>query len=176
MGALDGRVALITGAGQGSGAGVALALAAAGASVAVVGRTGSKLRDIAQTISSRGGRAEAVECDVSRPEQIDSAVQIVVECFGTIDVLVNAAHHNSRGGQLLEVDDADIELLWSTGPRATLQFMRRCHRWLRGGGSVVNFGSATQFAPAVVAFLASDAAGYIAGQLFCVDGGLTYHR
>ena len=67
--------------------------------------------------------------------------------FGRVDILVNAAHHNTRGGRLLDIDDDDVDLLWRTGPLATLRFMRACHPHLAGGGSIVNFGSGAQYAP-----------------------------
>jgi meso-butanediol dehydrogenase/(S,S)-butanediol dehydrogenase/diacetyl reductase len=147
MGILDGQVALVTGAGQGSGRGVALALAAEGALVALVGRTESKLQSVASEISGRGSAAAAIRCDVAENEQIDGAVEATMASFGRIDILVNAAHHQVRRGTLLEMSDEDVELLWRTGPRATLRFMRRCYPHMQGGGSVVNFGSSAQMNP-----------------------------
>jgi NAD(P)-dependent dehydrogenase (short-subunit alcohol dehydrogenase family) len=146
-GALTGKVALVTGAGQGAGQGVAEALAEGGATVAVVGRTRSKLETVVEGIESSGGQAVAVRCDVGSTDEIDATVEEVVSRFATVDILVNAAHHNTRGGALLDVDDEDVDLLWRTGPLATLRFMRRCHPHLAGGGSIVNFGSGAQFAP-----------------------------
>ena len=140
MGILDGQVALVTGAGQGCGRGVALAFAAEGASVVVAGRTEHTLLHVAGEIRDRGGVALPVLCDVGINEQIDDAVETAASTFGTIDILVNAAHHNVRRGTLLDMPDEDVELLWTTGPRATLRFMRRSYPLLRGGGAVINFG------------------------------------
>ena len=61
---LEGKVALITGAGQGVGQGIALAMAAKGASIAVTGRTLSKLEDTCALIEQRGGKAIAISCNV----------------------------------------------------------------------------------------------------------------
>ena len=97
--------------------------------------------------SRRGGHAVPLRCDVESADDISATVAAVVEQFGTVDILVNAAHHNTRGGRLLDVDEHDIELLWRTGPLATLRFMRLCHPHLSGGGSIVNFGSGAQYAP-----------------------------
>jgi NAD(P)-dependent dehydrogenase (short-subunit alcohol dehydrogenase family) len=148
MGILDGRVALVTGAGQGSGRGAALSLAAEGAFVAVVGRTESKLVDVVEEIRQRGSTAIAVPCDVGESSQIDAAIEATVSAFGTVNILVQAAHHNARVGDLLDMPEEDMELLWTTGPLATLRFMRKCHPYLRGGGSIINFGSSTQIKPA----------------------------
>jgi NAD(P)-dependent dehydrogenase (short-subunit alcohol dehydrogenase family) len=144
---LAGKVALVTGAAQGAGRGVADALADEGASVAVVGRTLPKLEVVADEIEARGGRARALRCDVGVHGDILDVIDSVVGEFGTVDILVNAAHHNTRGGWLLQVDERDVELLWQTGPLATLRFMRACHPYLRDGGSIVNFGSGAQYAP-----------------------------
>jgi meso-butanediol dehydrogenase / (S,S)-butanediol dehydrogenase / diacetyl reductase len=144
---LVGKVALVTGAAQGAGRGVADALADEGASVAVVGRTLEKLEVVADEIEARGGRARAMRCDVGVEDDIVGVVDSVVAEFGTVDILVNAAHHTTRGGWLLQVDERDVELLWRTGPLATLRFMRTCHPLLRDGGSIVNFGSGAQYAP-----------------------------
>ena len=146
-GSLEGKVALVTGAGQGSGQGIAEAFAGAGAAVAVVGRTLSKLEVVAKGIEAEGGRAIAQQCDVGSADDIRDTVAAVVDQLGTIDVLVNVAHHNDRGGSLLEIDEEDVELLWQTGPLATFRFMRACHPYLKGGGSIINFGSGAQFTP-----------------------------
>jgi NAD(P)-dependent dehydrogenase (short-subunit alcohol dehydrogenase family) len=144
---LTGKVALVTGAAQGAGRGVADALADEGASVAAVGRTLEKLEVVADEIEARGGRARAMRCDVGVEDDIVGVVGSVVAEFGTVDILVNAAQHTTRGGWLLQVDERDVELLWRTGPLATLRFMRACHPFLRDGGSIVNFGSGAQYAP-----------------------------
>jgi len=115
--------------------------------VVLVGRTPAKLTDVEDEIVARGGYAQTVRCDVAVPQEIDAAVSTALARFGRLDILINAAHHNTRGGRLLTMADQDIELLWATGPRATLQFMRACHPHLCGGGSIINFGSGTQLNP-----------------------------
>ena len=144
---LAGKVALVTGAAQGAGRGVADVFADEGASVVVAGRTLEKLEVVADEIEARGGRARALRCDVGVEDDIIATVDAVVAEFGTVDILVNAAHHTTRGGWLLQVDERDVDLLWRTGPLATLRFMRACHPHLRDGGSIVNFGSGAQYAP-----------------------------
>jgi NAD(P)-dependent dehydrogenase (short-subunit alcohol dehydrogenase family) len=143
---LEGKVAIVTGAGQGVGRGIALALAGAGAAVAVAGRTREKLDDTCTEIGRRGGRAEAVECEVSDRAQIEACVAATVARFGTVDVLVNNAQAVPLG-PLLKVPDEAFELGWRTGPLAALRFMRACHPHLKGGGCVVNLASGAGLRP-----------------------------
>jgi NAD(P)-dependent dehydrogenase (short-subunit alcohol dehydrogenase family) len=142
---LAGKVAIVTGAGQGAGRGVAEAFARAGARVALLGRTRGKLEKVAAGLGSGAGLP--IVCDVAEAGQIDSAVAAAVAAFGTVHILVNAAHHTIRDGALLDVTDEDVDALWRTGPLATLRLMRACHPYLAGDGVIINFGSGAQFRP-----------------------------
>ena len=122
-GRLEGRVALVTGAGQGIGRGVALALAKEGAAVALAGRTFSKCERVAAEVADLGGRALAIACDVSSRAQVDAAVDATVQAFGGIDVLVNNAQ-SSVQAKLEDTTDEDVELAWRTGAVATLYAMQ----------------------------------------------------
>jgi meso-butanediol dehydrogenase/(S,S)-butanediol dehydrogenase/diacetyl reductase len=147
---LEGRRALVTGAGQGVGRGVALALAAAGASVSLVGRTESKLVAVADEIAARGGRALVVAADVKRADDIERCVSATLAELGGLDILVNNAQEVPLG-RLLDVDDAAVQAGWESGPLATLRFMRTCHPALCGGGAIVNMGSRAGVRPDPVA-------------------------
>ena len=104
MGKLDGRVALVTGAGQGVGRGIALALAQEGASLALTGRTESKLRAVAEELAPFAVPVLTVVADVTDLAGMTTMVDAVVGRFGTIDVLVNNAQQSSLGS-LLDVDE-----------------------------------------------------------------------
>ena len=139
MGKLEGKVALITGAGQGIGQGIALALAKEGAVIAVAGRTESKLHTTCGLLADIGARGEAVVCDVSKKDDITDAVDRTVELFGGIDILVNNAN-DCKPGPLLSVLDEDFERSFATGPLATLRMMQASypHMNSRGGGVIIN--------------------------------------
>lgn len=151
MGLLDGKRALVTGAGQGVGRGIALALAREGCAVAVAGRTLSKLEDTCREIKGRGGHAIPIRCEVTDAAQITACVASAVSGLGGIDILVNNAQIVPFG-TLLEVSDESFDAGWKSGPLATLRFMRACHPCLRGGGSIVNLGTGAALRPDPVGY------------------------
>jgi NAD(P)-dependent dehydrogenase (short-subunit alcohol dehydrogenase family) len=89
MGILDGKVAIVTGAGKGIGRAESLALAKEGAAVVLVGRNKEDVVNVAGEIEALGGRALPIECDVSQRDQVDRAVAAAFNAFGPIDILVN---------------------------------------------------------------------------------------
>jgi 3-oxoacyl-[acyl-carrier protein] reductase len=85
------RVAVVTGGAQGIGAATAALLAAGGASVAVIDITAGRSASIVEKITSDGGRALAVACDVTDADAVTAMTQQVVDTWGRVDVLVNNA-------------------------------------------------------------------------------------
>lgn len=137
---LDGKVALVTGAGQGVGQGIAFALAAAGARVAVTGRTLAKLQATCSEIEARGGVALAVQCDVKDAHSLAACVDTVVSHFGGIQILVNNAQEVALGS-LLQVNDEALNAGWESGPLATFRLMKLCYPHLKGDGSIINLAT-----------------------------------
>ncbi len=137
---LAGKIALVTGAGQGVGQGIAFALAANGASVAVSGRTKSKLDDTCAEIEKRGGKALAVECNVKDLASMTTCVEQVVAHFGGLNILVNNAQEVPLG-KLNDVSEEDFEAGWQSGPLATFRLMKLCYPHLKGDGCIINLAS-----------------------------------
>lgn len=148
---LQGKVALVTGAGQGVGQGIAFALAAEGASVAVTGRTKAKLEDTVKEIEKRGGKALAVECNVRDAKSLENCVNAVVQHFGKLNILVNNAQEVPLG-TLEQVTDEAFTAGWESGPVASFRMMKLCHPHLKGDGNIINLASS--------AAMRWDAAGY----------------
>ena len=96
--ALDGKVAIVTGAGRGIGKGIALAFAEAGADLVCAARTVSQIEATAAEIRKLGRKALAIPCDVQDSQQVESMVSKTMEEFGHIDILVNNAGGGSFAG------------------------------------------------------------------------------
>ena len=140
---LDGKVAIVTGAGQGVGRGIALALATEGARVVAAGRTLDKVEGVAKEIAERGGTALPVRCDVTVRSDVDELVATAVDAYGTVDILVNNAQSSSQG-RLENITETDIKRNMGSGPIATLWCMQACLPHLKEhGGTIINLGSST---------------------------------
>jgi NAD(P)-dependent dehydrogenase (short-subunit alcohol dehydrogenase family) len=139
---LNGKVALVTGAGSGIGRGCALRLAAEGASVVLADLESGGGKDVATQIVRGGGAAFFQETDVRSEDHCQRAVETVVEQFGGIDVLVNNAGIYPRSTLEQTTEEFWDQMLGINlkGPfllcKHAVPLMRQ-----RGGGSIVNVGS-----------------------------------
>lgn len=139
---LAGKVALITGGGTGIGRAIAHAFAREGASVAVAGRRLEKLKEVTGEIEKQGGPALALQCDVTRANDAERAINETAKKFGTLSVLVNNAGTLSVSTvDTISEDDWDRVITVNLkGPflmsRSALKEFRKA-----GGGTIVNISS-----------------------------------
>jgi 3-oxoacyl-[acyl-carrier protein] reductase len=141
---IDGRVAVVTGAGGGLGQAICPGLAAAGAAVACVDRDLAKAEAAAEIVTAAGGRALPLEADVSDDESIAEMARLVTAELGGIDVLVNnAAIYPLR--EWTEITREEWDAVLGTNlrgyflcARAVFDSMRQ-----RGRGRIVNLSSIT---------------------------------
>lgn len=157
MNLLEGRVAIVTGAGSGVGRGVAIALARAGAQTVVSSRTVAKCESAVKEIKAIGGNAFAMECDVRQKEHIDGCVARTLDTYGGIDILVNAADDPLVDVAFMDVTEEIMLKSWRTGVMGTLLFSQAVvphmlSRKTPGGSTIVNVASgAGLLAPAGMA-------------------------
>lgn len=102
---LKGHVALVSGAGQGIGKGIALALAGHGAKVAIGVRSLEKGEAVLREMTDAGGVGKIVTMDVSKDEEVRSAVASTVSAFGGLSIMVHNANHNVPGRAAEDIDD-----------------------------------------------------------------------
>lgn len=99
------KVVVITGASSGIGKAIALKLAEQGAKVVLGARRNDKLAELADQIKKTGGKVEYAVTDVKKKEDLRTLVQIAVDTFGRLDVIVN----NAGISELSRIDDLDID-------------------------------------------------------------------
>jgi 3-oxoacyl-[acyl-carrier protein] reductase len=110
---LDGKVALVTGASQGIGEAIAKQLAAQGATVVCAARTLRKLQEVADAITSAGGKADVVVADLSDGASVKAAVATTLERHGAIHILVNNAGI-TRDKLLIQMKEEDWDAVIDT--------------------------------------------------------------
>ncbi len=240
------KVALVTGASRGIGSEIARVLALKGITV-VVNYNGSaaKAGSVVEEIRKNGGKAEAVQCDVSDFQKAEELIHYVVKTYGHIDILVNNAGI-TRDGLLMRMSEEDFDAVLNTNLKGAFNCLRHASRYMlkQRSGRIVNISSVsgvmgnagqanysaskagiigltksaarelasrgitvnavapgfiktemtevlsdsvketvtaqipfktfgeTKDVANAVAFFVSDEAGYITGQVLCVDGGL----
>jgi 3-oxoacyl-[acyl-carrier protein] reductase len=146
MGALQGRVALITGAAAGFGEAIARRFVAEGAKVLVADLEGARAQDVA---TSLGASARAVRCDVSSRADVDAAVAACVDAFGGVDILVNNAGTTHRNQSMLEVDEATFDRVFAVNVKSIFHTTQAVVPLMkaRRSGCIVNIGSTAGIRP-----------------------------
>jgi len=141
---LKDKVAIITGGGTGIGKAISLAFANEGAAVVVAARNPSRLEEVAKDIKSRGGKAKAIQTDISNHEQIKRMVAQTIDEFGQIDVLVN----NAAAMYPNNADVVDMNLdNWHNTVKVNLTGTMLCSREVlkymipRRSGNIINVSS-----------------------------------
>ena len=148
-GRLSGSVAIVTAGGQGIGETISKTYAREGAAVAVVDLDRAEAERVAKEIESAGGKALALAVDVTKTQAVNDMVKSVVERFGTVDILVNAAGGFHQLAQITDITDEE----WDRVITLNLKTCFLCSRAVapimmeRRKGRIVNIASGSGIAP-----------------------------
>ena len=135
---LEGKTAIVTGAGKGIGRAIAMAVAEAGANVMLVARTEADLRSVQEEIGN--GRTSFIAADITDREQIRNAVKKTVERFGGLDILVNNAGMNIRS-KLEDASDMEWHKIMDTNAHSVFMFSQEAVKEMASGASIINISS-----------------------------------
>ena len=143
---LTGRVAVVVGGTSGLGRAIALGLARAGARTVPAGRRGGLVREVCEEIERGGGKAFARTADVGARASVEALRDAVLERFGAVDVLVNAAGRTART-PTAEVSEEEWDAIMDTNLTGMLRCCQTFYAPLKesGRGRVVNVASLSSY-------------------------------
>jgi 3-oxoacyl-[acyl-carrier protein] reductase len=143
---LEGRVALVTGAGGGLGEGICFALASAGAAVAAVDVAREKAERVAEGLTRTGARCVALETDVSDRSSVQKTVERVADELGGADILINNAAVYPRRAWT-EIQEEEWDRVMAVNLKGYFLCARAVypHMKSKGRGNIVNVASITFF-------------------------------
>jgi 3-oxoacyl-[acyl-carrier protein] reductase len=139
---LDGKVAVVTGAGRGIGKAIALKLAGAGAQVACCGRTLANVEATVAELTKAGTKAVAYAVDVADGAQVTGTCETILKDFGRVDVLVNNAGV-TRDNLLLRMGEEEWDAVLDTNLKGAFHFTKTLSRAMlkQRSGRIVNISS-----------------------------------
>jgi NAD(P)-dependent dehydrogenase (short-subunit alcohol dehydrogenase family) len=148
MGRIDGKVAVVTGAGSGIGKATAIRFAKEGAKVVITTRNPAHGDETLKLISAEGGEATFVQANGRSRSEIEHVIDACIDTYGRIDVLANCAGvlvHKP----FLEQNDEDFDLICETNFKSQIYAMQRAipHMVSGGGGSIINVASVSAIKP-----------------------------
>ncbi|MBA6413705.1 glucose 1-dehydrogenase [Parahaliea sp. F7430] len=140
---VEGKVAIVTGAGRGVGRGIALALASGGAKVVCSARSAKEIAETVAMIKAQGAESVPIIADVMDEQQLQNLVDRTVEEYSGIDIIINNAGGNDYAPFLETTTDSfKYHFDWNTTSAFTLSRIATPWMLKRGGGSIINISSA----------------------------------
>ena len=146
---LQGKVAVVTGAGSGFGAGIARFFAAEGGRVVLADIIGDSAEAVAAEIDQAGGAAVGLAADVTDRAQVKTMISAALDTYGRVDVLVNNAGVAHRNKPMTEVTEEEFDHIYAVNVKAIYLSALEAIPLLRaqGGGCILNTSSTAALRP-----------------------------
>jgi len=143
MAKLQGKVAFVTGGSRGIGAGIVKRLAEEGASVAFTYVSSQeKAGKLATELETLGVKVLAIKADTGNDKEVDAAINVVVETFGRIDIVVNSAGLFITGTiDATDTDRAAFQKQWEVNVHGVVHTVRAALPYMGTGGRIISIGS-----------------------------------
>jgi len=173
MSFLSGKIAVVTGGSRGIGAAIATRLAADGASVAVnYASHQAEANDVVQKIVQAGGKAIAIQADVSKTEDVRLLFKEVAERFEGFDMLINnAGATHIRPMPIADATDETYDWTFAVNTKGTFLCLREAAKLMRSGGRIVNLSSTGVFSahPGYAIYSAAKSAVEVFTRVLCKE-------
>jgi len=152
MGTLEGKTAIVTGAGSGIGEKAAEMLAAEGASVVLVGRRLAPLEAVANRIADSGGQATVHSADLTVGDDAAGVADFALETYGQVDVLVNNAGFSSKVRSVRFVKPDEWDAVFKVNMEGVYRLTQACLPGMieRGNGTIITTSSMSALKPGIL--------------------------
>ncbi|MEZ6131405.1 MAG: SDR family oxidoreductase [Planctomycetaceae bacterium] len=149
---LEGKVAIVTGAGTGIGRATAKMLAADGAKVVLVGRRPEPLNSVVEEIKAAGGEATAHPADLMQGDAVAAVAEFALQTYGQIDILVNNAGFSSKVRSIKYVQPDEWADVFKINVEAVYRLTQAClpHMLSRGQGTIITTSSMAALKPGIL--------------------------
>lgn len=143
----EGKVALVTAATAGIGLGIAQRLGQEGAKVVICSRKQNNVDDTVKALKDQGIDCVGCVCHVGHRQHLQKFVQLAIDTYGQIDVLVSNAAVNPASGPLLSIPESAIDKTLEINIKAAIMLVKETALHLKKGASIVFVSSFTAFNP-----------------------------
>ncbi len=146
---LEGKTALITGAGSGFGEGIAQRFAQEGAQLIINDINAENGEKVAESIRATGAKCQFIKANVAQSADVAASVQAALDHYGKLDIVVNNAGVSHRNQPMLDVDEAEFDRVFAINVKSVYWCAQHAVPVMKegGGGSIINIASTAGVRP-----------------------------